>query len=76
MKTHTPIPPHTVDSLVLAKENLQMIKGKFATLIALAEDVLQGKNIKMSNLRPFLTAHYLPEEDDNDTRAINPSTFC
>ena len=75
LKTQTPIPPHTVDSLVLAKENLQKIKGKFATLIALAEGVLQGKNIKMSNLRPFLTAHYLPEEDDNDTRAINPSTF-
>ena len=73
--TQTLIPPQMDDSLILAKENLQKIKGKFAALIALAESVLQGKDIKMSNLRPFLTAHYLPEEDDNDTRAINPSIF-
>ena len=63
------------DSSVLAKENLQKIKDKFASLIALAGGVLQGKDIDMSNLRLFLTARYLPEEDDNDTRAIDPSRF-
>ena len=63
------------DSLVLAKKNLQKIKNKFASLLALANEVLQGKNINMSNLRAFLIAHYLPEEDDNDTKAIDPSKF-
>ena len=72
MKTQTPIPD---DRLVVSKENLRKIKSKFAALIALTEGVLQGKDIKMSNLRPFLIAHYLPEEDDNDTRAIDPSKF-
>ena len=63
------------DSLALAKENLEKIRGKFASLIALAGSVLQGKDIDMSNLQLFLTAHYLPVEDDNDTRAIDPSRF-
>ena len=75
MKTHATIPPHTDDSLVLAKKNLQKIKDKFAPLLALAHRVLQGKNIDMSNFHLFLTAQYLPEEDDNDTRAIDPSKF-
>ena len=75
MKTHATIPPHTDDSLVLAKKNLQKIKDKFAPLLALAHRVLQSKNIDMSNFQLFLIAHYLPEEDDNDTRAIDPSKF-
>ena len=74
MKTHATIPPHK-GSLVLAKKNLQKIKDKFAPLLALAHRVLQGKNIDMSNFHLFLIAHYLPEEDDNDTRAIDPSKF-
>ena len=69
------IPPHMDDSVVLAKKNLQKIKDKFAPLLALAHRVLQGKGIDMSNFRLFLTAQYLPEEDDNDTRAIDPSKF-
>ena len=64
-----------VDSLVIAKENLRMIKDKFASLLALAHRVLQGKNVDSSNLRLFLAARYLPEEDSNDTREINPSRF-
>ena len=75
MKIQATIPPHTDDSLVLAKRNLQKIKDKFAPLLALAHRVLQGKDIDMSNFRLFLTAHYLPEEDDNDTRAIDPTKF-
>ena len=74
MKTHATIPPHK-GSLVLAKKNLQKIKDKFAPLLALAHRVLQGKNIDLSNFRLFLIAHYLPEEDNNDTRAIDPSKF-
>ena len=68
-------PPHMVDSLVLAKENLQKIKFKYASLLSLALRVLQGKDIDMSIFRVFLTALYLPEEDSNDTREINPSRF-
>ena len=75
MKTQATIPPHTEDSLVLAKKNLKKIKHKFAPLLALAHRVLQRKDIDMCNFRLFLTAHYLPEEDDNDTRAIDPSKF-
>ena len=63
------------DDLVLATKNLQKIKDEFASLIAVAEGVLQGKDIKMSNLRSYLIARYLPEEDDNDTRAIDPGKF-
>ena len=66
-------PSHIVKSVVLA--NLQMIKDKFASLLALAHRVLQGKNIDSSNLRLFLAARYLPEEDSNDAREINPSRF-
>ena len=65
-------PPHMDDSLVLAKENLRMIKGKFASLLALAHRVLGGKNIDTSNLQLFLAARYLPEEESNDTVEINP----
>ena len=64
-----------VDSLVLAKENLQKIKFKYASLLSLALSVLQRKNIDMSIFRVFLAALYLPEEDSNDTREINPSRF-
>ena len=74
--TQALVPQHMDgNSLVLAKENLKKIKDKFAPLLALAGRVLQGKNIDMPNLRLFLTAQYLPEEDDNDTRAIDPSKF-
>ena len=75
MKIQAALPPHTDDSLVLAKRNLQKIKNRFPPLLSLAHRVLQGKDIDMSNFRLFLTAHYLPEEDDNDTRAIDPSKF-
>ena len=75
MKIQATVPPHTDDSLVLAKKNFQKIKNKFAPLLALADRVLQGKDIDMPNFRLFLTAQYLPEEDDNDTRAIDPSKF-
>ena len=64
-----------VDSLVIAKENLRMIKDKFASLLALAHQVLQGKNIDNSNLRLFLAACYLPEEVSNDSKEINSSRF-
>ena len=63
------------DSSVLAKKNHQKIKNKFAPLLALAHEVLQQKNIDISNFRVFLTAQYLPEEDDNDTREIDPNKF-
>ena len=65
---------HVDDSLVRAK-NLQKIKDIFASLIALAERVLQGKDINILNFRLFLTARYLPEEESNDTKAIDPSKF-
>ena len=69
-------PPHMVDSLVLAnKENLPMIKDKFASLLALTHRVLQRKNVDSSNLRLFLAARYLPEEDSNDAKEINASRF-
>ena len=64
-----------VDSSVLAKENLQKIKFEYATLLSLALSVLQRKNIDMSIFRVFLTALYLPVEDSNDAREINPSRF-
>ena len=69
-----PVLQHVDDSLVRAK-NLQKIKDIFASLIALAEQVLQGKDINILNFRLFLTARYLPEEDSNDTKAIDPSKF-
>ena len=75
MKTKATVSPHMDDDLVLATKNLQKIKDAFASLIAVAEGVLQGKDIKMSNLRSYLIARYLPEEDDNDTRAIDPGKF-
>ena len=37
--------------------------------------MLQGKNIDMSIFRVFLAALYLPGEDSNDAREINPSRF-
>ena len=64
-----------VDSLVLAKENRQKIKFQYASLLSLALSVLKRKNIDMSIFRVFLAALYLPEEDSNDTREINPSRF-
>ena len=68
-------PPCMVDSLVVAKENLRMIKDKFASLLALAIIVLQGKNIDNSNLRWCLAACYVPVEDSNDAKEINSSRF-
>ena len=75
VKTKATVPSHIDDDLVVATKNLQKIKDEFASLIAVAEGVLQGKDIKMSNLRSYLIARYLPEEDDNDTRAIDPGKF-
>ena len=75
MKTKETVTPHTDDSLVLAKKNLQKIKDKFAPLLSLAHRVLQKRDIDMSNFHLYLTAQYLPEEDDNDTRAIDPCKF-
>ena len=69
-----PVPQDMDGSLVRAK-NLQKIKDIFASLTALAASVLQGKDINISNFRLFLTARYLPEEDSNDARAIDPSKF-
>ena len=69
-----PAPVLVDDSLVRAK-NLQKIKDIFASLIALAERVLQEKGINILNFRLFLTARYLPEEDSNDTKVIDPSKF-
>ena len=68
-------PSCMVDSLVLAKENLQKIKFKYASLLSLALSVLQKKNIDMSIFRVFLAALYLPEGDSNDAREINPNRF-
>ena len=73
--TQATLPRQTEIVLILAKKTLKKIKDKFASLIAVAEGVLQGKDIKMSNLRSYLIARYLPEEDDNDTRAIDPGKF-
>ena len=69
-----PVLQHVDDGLVRSK-NLQKIKDIFASLIALAERVLQGKDINIPNFRLFLMARYLPEEDSNDARAIDPSKF-
>ena len=69
-----PVSQHMESSLVRAK-NLQKIKDIFASLTALAASVLQGKDINIPNFRLFLIARYLPEEDSNDTRAIDPSKF-
>ena len=66
---------HMADSLVLTKENIQMIKGKFASLLALAKRVLRGKNVGSSKFRRCLAACYLPEEDSNDAKEINASRF-
>ena len=69
-----PVLQHVDDSLVRSK-NLLKIKDIFASLIALAERVLQGKDVNIPNFRLFLMARYLPEEDSNDARAIDPSKF-
>jgi len=59
----------------LAFENLQAIKGKFASLLALADSRLQQKSISMGNLRVFLAALYSPDDDSNDARAVDASNF-
>ena len=76
VQTQALVPQRKDDnSLVLAKENLKKIREKFAPLIALAGSVLQEKGIDIPNFRLFLTARYLPEEDSNDTKIIDPSKF-
>ena len=76
VQTQALVPQRKDDnSLVLAKENLKKIREKFAPLIALAGSVLQEKGIDIPNFRLFLTGCYLPEEDDNDTKIIDPSEF-
>ena len=72
VRTQALVPQHMGDSFVLARENLEKILDKFASLIALAESMLQGKNINIPNFLLFLTARYLPEEDNDD---IDPSRF-
>ena len=74
LTVQAPVLQHVDDSLVRSK-NLLKIKDIFASLIALAERVLQGKDINIPNFRLFLMARYLPEEDSNDTKAIDPSKF-
>ena len=59
----------------LAFENLRAIKGKFASLLALADSKLHGKSISIRNLRVFLAALYSPDDDSNDARAIDASGF-
>ena len=44
-------------------------------MLLLALTVLQKKNISVPNFRVFLAASYVPEEESNDTRLINPSRF-
>jgi len=44
-------------------------------VLLLALTVLQEKNISVPNFRVFLAASYVPEEESNDTRLINPSRF-
>ena len=66
------VPPCMADSSLLAKENLQMIRYKYASLLRLALCVLQGKNIDMSIFRVFLAALYSPEEE---SRAVDSSRF-
>ena len=73
--TQALVPQHVGDSSVLAKENHEKISDQFASLIALAGRVLQQKNINIPNFLLFLTARYLPEEDNDDTRTIDPSRF-
>ena len=60
---------------LVAKENLRMIKQKFASVLALALTLLQDKNISVPNLRVFLAAAYVPIGESNDARAVNPSRF-
>ena len=60
---------------IVAKQNLQLIKLKFTSLLVQASTVLQGKNISVPDLRLVLTASYIPNEENNDTREINPNRF-
>ena len=75
VKSQPLVAPHMSDSSVIAKENLQKIKDIFAPLLSLAHRVLKGRSIDISDLRLFLTAHYLPDDDSNDAREIDPSKF-
>ena len=64
-----------VSASLVAKENLLKIKQKFASVLVLARTVLQEKNISVPDLRLVLAASYVPNEENNDTRHINPSRF-
>ena len=44
-------------------------------MLVLAVTVLQGKKISVPDLRLVLVASYVPTEENNDTREINPSRF-
>ena len=44
-------------------------------MLVLARTVLQDKNISVPDLRLVLAASYIPDEENNDTREINPSRF-
>ena len=67
--------PLSDDASLIASYNLQKITEKFASVIVLARDVLQEKNISVPDLRLVLVASYRPSEENNDTREINPSKF-
>lgn len=60
---------------LVAKENLRNIKRKFSSVVVLARTVLQDKNISVPDLRLVIIASYIPNEENNDTREINPSRF-
>ena len=44
-------------------------------MLVLARTALQNKNISVPDLRLVLAASYIPSEENNDTREINPSRF-
>ena len=52
-----------------------IIKSKFASLLALGHHKLRGKISDMQNFRVFLACCYLPEDDSNDSRAVDASDF-
>ena len=54
---------------------IRNIKDKFASLVALADRNLRGKITDMQNFRVFLAYCYSPEDDSNDSRAVDASDF-
>ena len=54
---------------------IRNIKDKFASLVALGDCNLRGKITDMQNFRVFLACCYSPEDDSNDSRAVDASDF-